>query len=120
MNKATLALLIVLLGTFACACNKKDEDKKQGAGATTSQASAGAGGVGSPAAKPAAPANATGTGVKDCDEYLAKFEKCMKGEPGAEETLAATKEAWVGQSEADLKVACKAALDGLAKQPQCK
>jgi len=124
VNKFAIALL---LGTvFAVGCG----DKTDGAASGSAKAS------GAPAAsgKGSAAAATTGgsAGSKTCDDYWTKLKACneagMKAAPdatkeamkkGFEDAEKQTKEAWSKMDAAGMEVACKAATDALAQNPNC-
>ncbi|MEZ4398544.1 MAG: hypothetical protein R3B06_00890 [Kofleriaceae bacterium] len=125
----TIGTALALTLTFAAAgCKKKDE--KKGTESTKpegAQPAAPAPAPAAPAAAPAAPAApaaaATGTGVPECDEYVATFEKiskCDKLGPAADglkQGYEATKAGWAGWASMD-EAARKAAQTAAA--PGCK
>ena len=126
-----LALALTLSAT---GCKKKDENK---AAPTTETAKPAAGtaapaaGTAAPAAADpaAAPAAAGSTGVAECDEYLATFEKLSKcdklgpaleGMKTAADAQKASFASWASMDETAKKAAqaaagpgCKTATDGL-------
>jgi hypothetical protein len=69
-------------------------------------------------------------GVAECDEYVNKYEGCIKkaGGPAAEaakEAFKAQRDAFkqsaaTPEGKAALKASCKSMLDGLATNPMCK
>ena len=95
--------LIVAVGLVCAACNKKQETSSQ---------------------------EGDKIGVQECDDYLAKFEACMKdvpeqGRPAMEEVMKQNRDAWKEMAKdsatrAGLKTSCQTALDALAQNPACK
>jgi hypothetical protein len=69
-------------------------------------------------------------GVSECDEYVTKYEACIKKAGGpaaaaAEPGLKAQRDAFkqsaaTPEGKAALKTSCKSMLDGLATNPMCK
>jgi Meckel syndrome type 1 protein len=108
MNRTIVAVLAVACGLLVGACDKKEEPKP-GAAATGGGAS---------------------IGVKECDDYLAKMEKCIgavpaAGKPAMEQGLKASRDSWATlakdpTTKATLPASCKAALDALSANPACK
>jgi hypothetical protein len=99
MNRTTtVALMVAMLGLAAC--------DKGGAETTTTTSASGSGGGGS-------------IGVKECDDYIAKFNSCYKdptAKAAAQPGLDAMKQAWTAAAKdpatkAGLAASCKAALD---------
>jgi hypothetical protein len=82
-----------------------------------------------PGAEAAKAGAAAGTGVKECDDYFAAVEKCVKVMPAeakagldqAAKTIRDTLTA-AGSPEAKqaMGASCKSALDALAANPACK
>ncbi|MBS2012398.1 MAG: hypothetical protein JST00_05910 [Deltaproteobacteria bacterium] len=103
MKKQTLVIAMMMFGVAAIACSKKEE------------ASGGGG---------------NSIGVAECDEYIAKYQKCIDKMPAAAKSTAeqgfkAQVDAWktsaaTPQGKAALKTGCKATLDALATNPLCK
>lgn len=69
-------------------------------------------------------------GVKECDDYIAKYQACIDKMPAAAKGTAQTgfktqKDAWKAaaatpQGKEGLKTGCKMALDALAQNALCK
>lgn len=69
-------------------------------------------------------------GVKECDDYIAKYSACIAKMPGAaketaEKGFKTQKDAWraaaaTPQGKEGLKTGCKMALDSLAQNALCK
>ena len=127
-----LPVIMALLGILALGCKKKDETAAAPADETAAAAEKAA------AAEPAkeeaqkeepkaeAAAEADSVGVPECDEYLTKYEKCIKGNvpetnrAAMEKGITQMRAAWrqAAQTEdgkQNLANACKSALDS-AKQ----
>lgn len=104
MKKQTLVIAMMVFGVAAIACSKKEE------------ASAGGGG--------------NSIGVAECDEYIAKYQKCIDkmpaaAKPTAEQGFKTQIDAWKTSAATPagkeaLKAGCKATLDALATNPLCK
>jgi hypothetical protein len=107
MMKLTVAVItmggLLLLGA---GCSK-EEEKKEGAAASGDS-----------------------IGVAECDEYIAKYQKCIDKMPAAAKTTAeqgfkTQRDAWrtaasTPQGKEGLKTGCKMALDSLANNALCK
>jgi hypothetical protein len=115
MKKLLGALVIVAVSIAAFGCNKDS-------------GSGGAGGGGGGAA-----ASTGGTGIKECDDYIAKYEGCFKNmdaitkaaaEPAFQAQRDAFKSAAAAATTPDAKAAvvtsCKQAMTSLASNPACK
>jgi len=68
-------------------------------------------------------------GVKECDEYIAAYSKCIDKMPdaakgpskeGLDTMVKAWKEAAKGPGKDSLATGCKAAADAMAQNPACK
>jgi hypothetical protein len=69
-------------------------------------------------------------GVAECDEYIAKYQKCIDKMPAAAQTTAqagfkAQQDAWKAsastpEGKAALKTGCKATLEALSSNALCK
>lgn len=111
MTRAMLYLLAA--GALALACDKKPSD---GAGASTSASGGGAA------------ASAGATGIKECDEYIAKIAACLAKDPKLKEAseagFKAQTEGWKESASHDkdgTRALCKTALDTIAyTYPSCK
>ncbi len=78
----------------------------------------------------AAAASGDKIGVAECDEYVNKYEACIKKAGGpaaaaAETAFKAQRDAFkqsaaTPEGKAALKTSCKSMLDGLATNPMCK
>ncbi len=120
----TAITLIVAIGLACSACGKKEEaasdvDK-------TVEASKAEGDT----AKGEAAGGGDKIGVQECDDYLTKFEACLKdvpeaGRPAMEQAMKQNRDAWKDMAKepatrAGLKTACQTALDALKQNPACK
>jgi hypothetical protein len=93
----TVALIMTVLGLVAC------DNKDSGAASSTTTSGSGGGSI----------------GVKECDDYIAKFNSCYKdptAKAAAQPGLDAMKQAWSQAAKepaakAGLAASCKAALD---------
>lgn len=80
--------------------------------------------------KAGAAASGDKIGVAECDEYVTKYEGCIKKAGGpaaaaAESAFKAQRDAFkqsasTPEGKAALKTSCKSMLDGLATNPMCK
>jgi hypothetical protein len=104
--KRTIVVGLMVALTALLACNKGDS----GASSGSSAGSAGGGG---------AAAGGDSTGVKECDEYMKKWNDCYKdptmkaaAKPGLDATVSAWKEAAsTPQGKAALATTCKSMVD---------
>ena len=108
MNRTIGAVLAVACGLLVGACDKKEESKP---GAASSAAATGGG---------------ASIGVKECDEYIAKMEKCISSAPAAnksamEQALKISRDAWTSQAkDPTAKAALPAICNAVAANPICK
>jgi hypothetical protein len=109
MKKVLVALMLGMgLVALGAGCGK-DEPKDDKAGAA---------------------ASGDKIGVAECDDYVTKYEACIKKAGGpaaaaAEPGLKAQRDAFkqsaaTPEGKAALKTSCKSMLDGLATNPMCK
>ena len=106
MKRFTGLMLFAMLAAVAC-------DKKEAGGESS-----------------AASGSAAGVGVKECDDYIAKYEPCLAkmpavAKPQAEAAFKQMREGWktaasTPQGKTALATSCKTALDALAANPACK
>ena len=110
MKRMMGLVMIAALGLSIGACDKKDS----GAAGSSGGGGGAAGG---------------GTGIKECDDYIAKFEACFsKMDPAtkaaAEPAFKAQRDAWKASAASNkdaTQKGCKAALDNFAtSNPNCK
>lgn len=114
MKRLIAVSTVLAIGMMIGACNKGGDSG--GAAGSSSGASASGGGAGS------------SIGVKECDDYIAKWQSCYKDptmKAAAEPAFKTMRDAWAQQakdpnSKAALATGCKAALDQLASNPACK
>ena len=122
---ATIGTALALAFTLSACGKKKEEEKKPEAAKPAEPAPAPAPAPAptpTPApADPAAPAAAASTGVPECDEYLAtfeKFSKCDKAGPALEGLKTAAEaqktafSSWASMDDASKKAAQAAAAPG--------
>jgi hypothetical protein len=110
MKRLVSVMMIIGVGVLLGACDKKSDAGGEGAGA--------GGGA------------SANTGVKECDEYITKYEGCFQKMDAV--TKAAAEPAFKAQRDAFKQAAgtpagktalvsqCKTLLDGLANNPACK
>lgn len=121
MKKIAFALL--LGAAFVAGCGDKGGDGKDSKSA--SAASSGE------AKKDDKGGGGGEIGVKECDDYMAQFKKCIDKVPAEgkaamqqayDQSVNAWKEAAKSgpEAKAALQPGCKAALDALAQNPMCK
>src|SRR5580693_5121064 len=112
--KNVLVALMLGMGLMALGAGcSKEEGAKEGGGE-----------------KPGAAAAGDKIGVAECDEYVTKYEGCIKKAGGpaaaaAQEAFKAQRDAFkqsaaTPEGKAALKTSCKSMLDGLASNPMCK
>ena len=111
MKKVLVALMFGMgLIALGAGCDKKDE------GAKTDD-------------KAGAAASGDKIGVQECDDYITKYEACIKkmgpAAAAAETAFKAQRDGFkqgasTPEGKAALKTSCKAMLDGLANNPACK
>ncbi len=106
MKKLMIALLMAggLIALGACGKDEKAADTKAGGGDSV--------------------------GVAECDEYIKKYEGCLSKTPAAakpalEQAFKAQRDSFkqsasTPEGKAALKTSCKALVDGLASNPNCK
>lgn len=120
--KALTLILLLCSALFFIGCSKTEENSNAG-NANNSNAKPAATTKAAEPASTASTGSATTVGVAECDEYLAKVQKCMDNPNVPEAAKAAYKssmeqnrKAWqqaasTPQGKASLATSCKAAMD---------
>jgi hypothetical protein len=109
MKRTIVVGVMLALGALVLACDKSSGGS---GGATTETTSGGGGSI----------------GVKECDDYIAKWDSCYKDpavRAAAKPGLDQMKTAWASaakdpNAKASLATGCKSAMDGLMASGACK
>lgn len=119
MLRKSLLIFSILCAAILIGCNKTETSNSNTASDNSNKTSSNSGGPSTTAA------SGDKIGIPECDDYIAKYESCIKGKvPEAaratlESSLKTARENWKKaaenpQSKASLAAACKQATDAAA------